>query len=72
MARRREPNRPFSLDGSHWRRDGRPKVRYRTQAEAASVAEERSRESGTELGVYRCTFCGGWHMGGRAGRADDD
>ncbi|HVX22121.1 MAG TPA: hypothetical protein VHB02_12285 [Acidimicrobiales bacterium] len=71
MPRRRQPHRPFALDGSHWRADGRPKVRYGTQGEALSVAEERAREAGTDLTVYRCEFCGGWHMGRRGGRDED-
>ncbi|HEX3946656.1 MAG TPA: hypothetical protein VHW47_03085 [Acidimicrobiales bacterium] len=71
MPRRRQPHhRPFSLDGSHWRADGRPKVRYASQGEAVNAAEERGRESEVELGVYRCEFCGGWHMGRRSGRDD--
>lgn len=71
MARRREPHRPLSLEASHWREDGRPKVRFRSQGEALGAADERGRESGAELGVYRCGFCGGWHMGRRSGRGGD-
>lgn len=72
MARRREPHRPLTVGSSHWRGDGSPKVRFATQAEALSVAEERGRESGADLVAYRCAFCAGWHLGGRGGRRSDD
>jgi hypothetical protein len=65
----RRPHRPLALDASHWREDGQPKVRYTRQADALMAADERSKEAGTELGVYECPFCKGWHMGRRAGRA---
>ena len=68
MARRRDPHRELSLDSSHWRRDGRPKVRYPSQAEALSAAEERSGEAGGPLQVYRCPYCSDWHMGRRDGQ----
>ncbi len=63
-----KPHRPLALDASHWRGDGRPKVRYPTRQDALVAAEERSREWGSKLGVYECAFCGGWHMGRRGGR----
>jgi hypothetical protein len=72
MARRREPHRPLTIDGSHWRADGQAKRRYPTAADAKWAAAERSEESDTELGVYRCDFCGGWHMGKRTGRSAED
>ncbi len=65
----RGPHRPLAIDASHWREDGQPKVRYPSRADALVAADERSKDSGTELGVYECAFCGGWHMGRRAGRA---
>lgn len=68
MAKRRE-HRPLTLDASHWRDDGQPKVRYSSRADALVAADDRSKESGTKLGVYECAFCGGWHMGRRAGRS---
>ncbi len=46
-------------------------MRFSTQGEALSAAEERSGEAGADLGVYRCEFCGGWHMGRRSGRDRD-
>ncbi len=67
MARRRRAHRELALDASHWRRDGRPKVRYASQGEALSAAEERSAGDDTTLGVYPCSFCDGWHMGSRGG-----
>jgi hypothetical protein len=45
-------------------------VRYPTQRDALSAADERGRESDVDLGVYRCDFCSGWHMG-RSGRRED-
>jgi len=76
VPRRRQPHRPatgrpFTLDGSHWRGDGQAKVRYGSQGEALSAAEDRAREAGADLQVYRCEFCGGWHMGRRNGRDQD-
>jgi hypothetical protein len=70
VARRRPPrstdtHRRLGVDGSHWRADGRPKVRYPSQAAALSAADERRDEAGGELNTYRCDFCGGWHMGRR-------
>lgn len=56
------------MAGSHWRADGAPKTRFATQADALDAAEDRARASGAALAVYFCTFCRGWHMGGRAGR----
>lgn len=41
-----------------------------SQGEALSVAEERSRETGLTLDVYRCTVCSAWHMGNPLGRND--
>ncbi len=74
MARRREKaHRPVSLSLTHWRADGRPKMAYPSQSEALVAADVRAKEAGVELNVYRCDFCGSWHMGGAAGRepADD-
>ena len=71
-ARRRRgesptPHRVPSL-GAHWRADGAPKTSYASQIDALSAADERRQESGADLNVYRCDFCGSWHMGNRAGR----
>jgi hypothetical protein len=66
MAKHPRPeHRPLTLDASHWRADGQPKVRYRTRQQALSAAGERSRDAGRTLGVYECAFCRGWHMGKR-------
>ncbi len=70
MSPRRPTHRSFAVDSSHWRRDGQPKNRYRTQAEAMSAADERRWENGVELATYRCGFCDGWHMGQRRTRDD--
>jgi hypothetical protein len=66
MPRRRAPHRELTLDSSHWRRDGQPKVTYASQGEALSAAEERTSETGTRLTVYECPYCNGWHMGSRS------
>jgi hypothetical protein len=69
MPRRRPPDhRPLSISGSHWRADGEAKVRFAAKADAQLAAAERSRVSGADLHVYRCDFCGGWHMGRGGGR----
>jgi hypothetical protein len=34
-----------------------------SRGEALSVAEERMREAGRKLDVYRCAVCSAWHMG---------
>ena len=56
--------------GAHWRRDGSAKTPYMSRGEALSVAEERSRETGLALDVYRCGVCSAWHMGNPLGRDD--
>jgi hypothetical protein len=56
----------LALDSSHWRRDGQPKVRYGTQADALFAADERKVETGARLSTYRCPYCQGWHIGGRS------
>lgn len=63
MPRRARTHRPLTLAATHWRGDGRPKVRYPSRADALVAASERSKEAGTELNVYECAYCGGWHMG---------
>lgn len=64
----RDAHRPLSLDASHWREDGHPKVRYATRTEALVAADIQSKESGASLGAYQCAFCHGWHMGRSGGR----
>jgi len=69
MPRRARDHRPLALDASHWRDDGRAKVRYPSKHDALIAAAERTKEAGEDLGVYECAFCGGWHMGRRSGRS---
>ncbi|WP_270839089.1 hypothetical protein [Bifidobacterium pseudocatenulatum] len=38
------------------------KIMYRHKATAREAAEQSWRERGTELWVYRCEFCGTWHL----------
>ncbi|EEG69870.1 hypothetical protein BIFPSEUDO_04502 [Bifidobacterium pseudocatenulatum DSM 20438 = JCM 1200 = LMG 10505] len=35
---------------------------YRDKATARQAADQSWRERGTELWVYRCEFCGTWHL----------
>jgi hypothetical protein len=65
--RKATTERPPSL-GAHWRADGAPKTSYRSEREALAMADERRRESGADLNVYRCDFCAAWHMGSSGGR----
>ncbi len=41
------------------------KKRYRTAREALAAQQYVRLAYGEEKGVYRCEFCGGWHLGGR-------
>ncbi|HLV11760.1 MAG TPA: hypothetical protein VKY42_04860 [Trueperaceae bacterium] len=41
------------------------KTRYRDAREALAAQERVRLEYGHDKGVYRCDFCGGWHLGGR-------
>ena len=38
------------------------KIMYRDEAAARRAADQGWRERGTELWVYRCGFCGTWHL----------
>ena len=38
------------------------KIMYRDKATARQAADQSWRERGTELWVYRCEFCGPWHL----------
>lgn len=67
VARRGRSRRPSSGEGrnrlSHWRADGTSKTRFRTADEANRAALQARLEHGTDLAVYECEFCGGWHLG---------
>lgn len=49
----------------HFRRDGGPKHRYETLAEArdAALKQRRVERSARRVVAYRCGFCGGFHIG---------
>ena len=49
----------------HWRSDGRPKTRFTSRDEANRASLQRLVEDQVDLDCYQCTFCGGWHLGGR-------
>lgn len=41
------------------------KNRYETRLKAKRVATARMIETGQKLYVYRCRYCGGWHISKR-------
>jgi hypothetical protein len=47
----------------HWRADGQPKTRYRSEEEANRAAFGYRLDHGVDLGAYACEICGGWHLG---------
>jgi hypothetical protein len=61
---RAEPDRTTGAR-EHWRSDGRPKVRFPTQAEANRSSLRLRLEEGADLEPYVCRICGGWHLGTR-------
>ena len=61
--RLRRAGAPRRVRLSHWRADGEPKTRYRTQADAERAALQYRLEHGRELNSYSCEFCSGWHLG---------
>jgi len=48
---------------AHWRADGEPKTRYRSESDANRACLQARLEHGVDLGSYLCEFCGGWHLG---------
>jgi len=52
---------------SHWRADGQPKVRYRSEDDANRAGLQYRLEHGNDLAAYACDMCGGWHLGGTDG-----
>ncbi len=59
--RRSSAARPVRLP--HFRADGAPKTRYRSEADANRAAFTYRLDHGVDLVAYRCEFCGGWHLG---------
>ncbi len=49
----------------HWRADGQPKTRFDHQDDANRSSLRLRLEEGADLDPYRCSFCGGWHLGNR-------
>ncbi len=47
----------------HWRADGQPKARFRTEQEANRAAFGYRLDYGADLAAYECEICGGWHLG---------
>jgi len=41
------------------------KKRFLTQREAMDAQALVRLQYGNEKGVYKCPYCGGWHLGGR-------
>jgi hypothetical protein len=60
-TRARKAVKPVRLP--HWRADGKPKVRYPTEADAHRAGFSYRLEHGSDLGAYECEYCGGWHFG---------
>jgi len=57
--------RPLGRVAAHFTREGTPKTRYRTHAEAASAAQLAWTLDGVDLNAYRCDHCFQWHIGKR-------
>lgn len=49
------------LISEHFKRNGLPKKRFDTHGDA-----ERERLRSNKASSYKCRFCKGWHVGGRA------
>lgn len=49
---------------SHWRGDnGEEKVRYCKKSSALKAAASMSKKYDKHFSIYRCVFCGGYHVG---------
>lgn len=49
---------------SHYRGDsGKEKVRYNTKKSAIKAATSMSKKHDKHFSIYRCVFCGGYHVG---------
>jgi hypothetical protein len=57
-----KPARALNLGGSHFRRDGNPKVGYGSRGMAEVAAQELLDEEKLELTVYQCRECHQWHL----------
>jgi hypothetical protein len=64
--RRQPPPRP--VRSPHWRADGQPKTRYRSEQEANRASFGYRLDHGVDLVAYLCPQCGGWHLGNSADR----
>jgi hypothetical protein len=52
----------FRLLGEHFRDDGRPKTRFKSERKALdSIVRHGHRDKI----AYHCTFCDGWHLATR-------
>jgi hypothetical protein len=54
--------RPTRLLGEHFRDDGRPKTRFKSERAALDSIE---RYGHRDKVAYHCNFCGGWHLATR-------
>jgi len=66
MASRRRLRRrssPSQVRLPHWRADGQPKTRFRSEDEANKAAFGYRLEHGVDLVAYPCDMCNGWHLG---------
>jgi hypothetical protein len=66
MASRRRLRRASSsrhVRLPHWRADGQPKTRFKSEEEANRAAFGARLDHGVDLVAYACEICGGWHLG---------
>lgn len=65
--------RNFFITGNAWglfhinshisQGNGNPKVKFNTKESALKAATKMSEKHGKHFSVYRCVFCGGFHLG---------
>lgn len=53
----------FSINSHISQRSGKPKVSYPTYEAAAKAAASMEKKHLKHFSVYKCVFCGGFHIG---------
>jgi hypothetical protein len=48
---------------SHQRDEGKEKVKYNTKESETKAADSMKKKNGKHFSVYRCIYCGGYHLG---------
>ena len=46
------------------------KIRHKTKEDAHSARYSLQKKTGEWLRIYKCKFCGGWHVGHPSARRD--